>query len=143
MKTLFAVLLFVVAFAASGCAPMGVSADLQVSSAQPPPSMAFDHDPQFRSMSNHRVSAIQDENFGYDMFGYGGSYYLYNGGTWYRSSSARGQFVVVEARRVPRPIFDVDDREYRWRNHPEGWRSGQMRGNGQDPQRDNNDRQGR
>ena len=128
MKPLFAGLLLLAAFAAAGCAPMGTTATLQIGSAPPPPSMAFGSEPQFNYLSNHRVGAISDEGFGYDMFSSGGNYYLFSGGYWYRSPSPRGPFVAVDARRVPRSIFDVNDREYRWRAHPDGWRSGQQQG---------------
>jgi hypothetical protein len=125
MKTVFAGLFLVVALAASGCAPTGMSASLSLRSAPPPPSFEFNSEPRFNYLSSARVSVIDDENFGYDMFNSGGNYYLYSGGNWYRSGYARGPFVAIEARRVPRSIFNVDDRQYRWRSHPEGWRAGQ------------------
>jgi hypothetical protein len=126
MKTLFAGLLLIAAFAASGCAPLGMSATMQIRSA-PPPAFEFNAEPRFNYLAHRRVSVIADDGFGYDMFSTGGSYYLYSGGYWYRSQTARGPFVAVEVRRVPRKIFDVDDRDYRWRSHPEGWRGGQQK----------------
>jgi hypothetical protein len=134
MKTIFAGLLLVAAFAGSGCAPLGMNASLQVRSAPPPPAFAFNSEPRFNQLSGLRVSVIADESFGYDMFSSGGSYYLYNSGYWYRSQAARGPFVAVDARRVPRQIFNVDDNEYRWRSHPEGWRPGQHKGDKNHPQ---------
>jgi hypothetical protein len=128
MKTIFAGLLLIAAFAVSGCAPMGMSASLQVRSAPPPPAFEFKSEPRFNYLSDLRISVIADDSFGYDMFSSGGSFYVYSGGYWYRSQSARGPFVAVEARRVPRQIFNVDDNQYRWRSHPEGWRPGQHKG---------------
>jgi hypothetical protein len=121
MKTLLAGLLLAAAFAASGCAPMGMSADLQVRSAPPPPSIQFSSEPRFDRLAGRDVGVLSDDSFGYDLFTFGGSFYLYNEGYWYRSQDPRGPFAVVEARRVPRPIFDVNDREHRWRSHPQGW----------------------
>lgn len=129
MRPLFAGLLLIAAFAASGCAPLGTSANLQVRSAPPPPTFEFSAEPHFNYLSNRRVSVIADDSFNYDMFRSGGNYYLYTGGYWYRSQTPRGPYVAVDARRVPRPIFDVDDHDYRWRSHPAGWRPGQQKGN--------------
>lgn len=126
MKPLFAGFLLIAAIVASGCA--GMSASVQVRSAPPPPAFEFNGEPHFNYLSDRRVSVIADESFGYDMFGDGRTYYLYSGGYWYRSQSARGPFVAIDARRVPRKILDVNDHEYRWRSHPEGWRGGQQRG---------------
>jgi hypothetical protein len=132
MKTFFAGLLLIAAFAASGCAPLGMSASMQVRSAPPPPAFAFHSEPRFSYLSELRISVIADESFGYDMFRSGGSFYIYSGGYWYRSQAARGPFVAIDARRVPRRIFDVGDNQYRWRSHPEGWRPGQRKGNKND-----------
>ena len=128
MKTLFAGLLLIAAFAASGCAPLGMSASMQVRSAPPPPAFEFNAEPHFNYLSDRRVSVVADDSFSYDMFNAGGSYYMYSGGYWYRSQTARGPYVAVDARRVPRQIFDVDDNEYRWRSHPDGWRPGKHKG---------------
>ena len=130
MKSLFAGLLLIAAVAASGCAPMGVSATMQIRSAPPPPNFQFNAEPRFNYLSHRGVSVIADDSFGYDMFSSGGSYYIYSGGYWYRSPSPRGPFVAIEVRRVPRRIFDVNDQDYRWRSHPEGWRGGQQKDNG-------------
>lgn len=132
MKLLFAGVLLVAGFAAAGCSSTGMSASVQLRSAPPPPAIQFDRDPQFSYLSNRHVSVLSDDSFGYDMFRSGGTYYLYNGGYWYQSRTPRGPFVAVEARRVPRRIFDVDDHEHRWRNHPQGWRAGQQQGDGSD-----------
>lgn len=132
MRPVFAGLLLIAAFVAPGCAPMGMSASMQIRSAPPPPVVQFSSEPRFNYLSDRRVSVIADDSFGYDMFSSGGSYYIYSGGYWYRSQSARGPFVVVQVRRVPRQIFDVNDQDYRWRSHPEGWRGGQGKG---DPNR--------
>jgi len=108
-------------FAGTGCAPMEVSGTVQVRSAPPPPALTFDSDPQFRFIDDRQVYVISDDGFGYDMFRIGGTFYLYSSDQWYRGRSARGPFVAIEERRVPRPILEIDDHEYHWRNHPKGW----------------------
>jgi hypothetical protein len=143
MKSLLAGLLLVVAFAASGCAPMGMSAQLQVRSSPPPPSFAFNSEPHFSYLSGLQLSVISDEGFGYDMFSLSGTYYLYNGGYWYQSRNPRGDFVAIDARRVPRRIFDVDDQQYRWRNHPQGWRAGRQKVDHDNRRGQGNDGRGR
>jgi hypothetical protein len=142
MKSLLAGLLLVAAFTASGCAPMGMSAQVQVRSAPPPPSLAFNSEPHFNYLSDLQVSVISDEGFGYDMFNLSGTYYLYNSGYWYRSQNPRGDFVAMDARRVPKRIFDVDDQQYRWRNHPEGWRAGRQKVDNNAPRGHDNGGQG-
>jgi hypothetical protein len=142
MKILFAGLLLAAAFAASGCAPLGMSADLQVRSAPPPPSFQFNGEPHFNRLGDRDVSVLSDDSFGYDMFSSGGSYYLYTGGYWYRAQDPRGPFAVVESRRVPKPIFGVNDSEHRWRTRPQGLRGQQQNGDQGNGRGSANDRGG-
>lgn len=51
-----------------------------------------------------------------DAFEYGGYYWVFNDGYWYRSSSWDGPFVAVSPRYVPTAIYDVP--AYRWHHHP-------------------------
>jgi hypothetical protein len=142
VKSLFAGLLLIAAFAAAGCAPLGMSATMQIHSA-PPPAVEFNVEPHFSYLAHRRVSVIADDGFGYDMFSTGGTYYLYSGGNWYRSQAPRGPFVAIEMRRVPRQIFDVDDQDYHWRSHPEGWHGGRQKDKGdQRPGGDNRGNRG-
>jgi hypothetical protein len=127
MKSILAGLLLTLAFAASGCAPMGMSASVRMRSAPPPPAFAFNSEPHFNYLSDLQVSVISDDSFGYDMFSLSGTYYLYNSGYWYRSQNPRSDFVAMDTRSVPRQIFDVDDQQYRWRSHPDGWRAGRQK----------------
>jgi hypothetical protein len=124
MKLVSPGLLLVAAIATFGCGAAGSSATLQVRSAPPPPALQFGADPQFTFLSDLQVYAIADEGFGYDMFSSAGTYYLYGGGAWYRADAARGPYVAIETGRVPRSIFSVSDKQYRWRSHPAGWRTG-------------------
>ena len=82
-----------------------------------------------------------------DAFQYGGYYWLFSDGYWYRSRTWRGGFRVVEPQYVPTAIYSVPSQ--RWHNHPSyaswhnhrnmgrrGWRNRDM-----DTQnRDNQDR---
>jgi len=136
MKQGLAGLLLIAALASLGCASsMQLNANLRLRNAPPPPSLSFSGEPQFRDMPRHHVSAIADDGFGYDLFNSGGTFYLYSSGFWYRSSSARGQYVAIDSGRVPKPIFDVDDSEYHWRSRPEGLQPAQA-------PRDNGNRSG-
>ena len=130
MRHLLFGLLLVAAFAASGCDASLMSASLQVRSAPPPPAFAFREEPRFHYLSEFRVSVIADDDFGYDMFGCDGYYYLFSGGYWYRAPAPSGPFVVIETRRVPHRVFEVDDHRYKWRNHPPGWQGDWGRGHG-------------
>lgn len=132
MKRLIISLLSAATLAAWGCAPDGLSASLQVSSAPPPPELHFRQEPRFEYLSDLRVSVIADDDFGYDMFGCDGYYYLLSGDYWYRSESVQGPFLAIEASRVPRRVLEVDDNRYHWRNHPQGWRGGHRHGRGHD-----------
>ena len=121
MRTLSAGLLALVALGTAGCAP-GTAVDLRLRSAPPPPAFEYHGDPRFTLLADLGVSVNTDDDVGVDVFGCNGAYYLYSGGTWYRGREPRGPWTAIEARRVPRRVFDVDDRRYRWRSHPEGWR---------------------
>ena len=55
-------------------------------------------------------------NAGYDMFRYGRFWYVTEDGYWYRARSARGPFRVVDARRVPQPIYYVPAHHWKHRN---------------------------
>jgi len=98
------------------------SAGVDVSSAPPPPAVSFATEPQWTYLSDRDVYVVQDDSYGYDMFRSGTYYYMYGDGHWYRATSYNGPYVAIQDRRVPRRIFDVNDRQYRWRRHPHGWR---------------------
>jgi len=141
MKPLIAGLLLSAALAASGCAPLGMSADVRLRSAAPPPQFEFQGEPQFSYLPDPGVYVIDDDSFGYDMFASGGFYFVYDSGNWYRSRNVHGPYAAVEVSRVPQRIFQVSDDQYRWRSHPEGWHGRQRRGD-RDDQRTWNGRRG-
>ncbi len=103
----------------------GTSATLQIT---------FGSTPHWTSVRGTRVQQIrQGERPDYDMFRYGGTYYVYSNDQWYSSRRGRGQFRAIDARFVPRELTRVP-REH-WRNYPSAW--GNQYGN---PRSDNNRR---
>ncbi len=53
------------------------------------------------------VYYVDEDDFPYDCFYYGGYYYLWDDGFWYRAHSYRGPFVGIDVDFVPQPIFGV------------------------------------
>jgi hypothetical protein len=52
---------------------------------------------------------------GYDMFAYGGRYYVYSDGRWYTSRNWRGNFRLINRGAVPRELRRVPRQQ--WRNY--------------------------
>jgi hypothetical protein len=96
-----------------------------VTNAPPPPRVVFVEEPEIVVVPGTRVYMVSESGFGYDMFRYGSSWYLYSGGFWYRSSTYRGSFAVIDVRSVPSPIMKVP--ASRWKHHPHGGPPGQMK----------------
>lgn len=59
----------------------------------------------------------------YDMYRFGGYYYINNGSTWYRSASVSGPFTRVNFQKIPREVTVV----------PVEYRRYEIRPNGKDP----------
>jgi len=92
---------------------------ISIGDAPPPPRVVYRH-PHWQYMSDPGVYVIDEEELPYDMFMYGGYYYIYNDGYWYRCASARGRFTAIHAEYVPQPIWRVTyHRDYRWRHRPD------------------------
>jgi hypothetical protein len=53
------------------------------------------------------------------MFRYGGTFYAYSDGRWYRSNDMRGRYTYIDDRFVPREFSRVP-RDY-WQTYPTGW----------------------
>ncbi|MFI5370479.1 MAG: hypothetical protein ACHQ52_02900 [Candidatus Eisenbacteria bacterium] len=100
-------------------AATSVSIGVQLGNAPPPPVVVYRHSPDWVYVPGPQVYVVNDNRVGYDYFRYGGMFYIYNDGWWYRARSYRGPFVAVETRYVPRPIFAMNDRQYHWRHRPE------------------------
>lgn len=81
----------------------------------PPPHMVFHGEPHVVYMPAQRVYVVNDPDVGdYDCFRYGGFWYAFSGGYWYRSSRWNGQFVVIHPARVPVAIYHVP--QGRWKH---------------------------
>lgn len=104
-----------------------LSVGIFLGNAPPPPLVVFDEEPPFVYVPSRRVYVVDDDDVDYDYFRCGGFYYIYNDGYWYRSRRYGGPFAAIRTEVVPRSIFFVDDREYRWRHHPHGMPPGQAR----------------
>jgi hypothetical protein len=55
----------------------------------------------------------------YDLFRYGGTYYVYNNNRWYSSPRESGEYAGIDERTVPNEFSNVP-RE-RWHNYPSVW----------------------
>jgi len=57
----------------------------------------------------------------YDVFAYGGSYYVYDNNRWYTSRQRNGEFTWIDDRDVPQEFTGIP--RSHWRNDPSGWQS--------------------
>jgi hypothetical protein len=60
-----------------------------------------------------------NERVGYDMFRYGGNYYVFQNNRWYMSRRAQGQFMAMDERNVPNELTRVPRNQ--WRSYPSAW----------------------
>ena len=103
----------------------GTSATLQVN---------FGSTPHWTGVSGTRVEMVPAaERPDYDVFRYGGTYYVYNSNRWYSSPRESGQFTMIDDRSVPSEFSRVPREQ--WRHYPAGW------GNQNDGRRNRNDQQ--
>jgi len=71
-------------------------------------------------VSGTRVEMVpMSERPDYDVFRYGGSYYVYNSNRWYSSPRESGQFTMSDDRSVPTELSRVPRDQ--WRNYPSTW----------------------
>lgn len=82
--------------------------------------ISFGDNPRWVTVPGTRVDVIGDYNRpDYDMFRYGGRYYVYQNDRWYSSQRMTGDFVIINDDLIPQDITMVP-RE-RWRHYPERW----------------------
>ena len=108
----------------------GTSASLQIN---------FGTAPRWSTIPGTSVREIQmSQRPDYDMYRYGGTYYVYQNDVWYSSRRPQGRFMVINERYVPREFSRVPRNH--WRNYPQGWmdRNGNGRGRGHNQGRGNN-----
>jgi hypothetical protein len=66
-----------------------------------------------------QVYVVTDPAVGdYDVFRYGGAYWVFEDGYWYRGPSYRGPFVVIQPRAVPVALYRVPRAQ--WKHHASG-----------------------
>jgi hypothetical protein len=100
-------------------AQAGVDVHIDIGNAPPPPTIVFQARPHRVYDSSTRVYVVDDPGVGdNDCFYYGGNYWLFTDGYWYRSRTWRGGFVVVQPRAVPTVFYRVPER--RWKHRPNG-----------------------
>ncbi len=103
----------------SGPARAGIDVHVDISNAPPPPTIVFQRTPRQVFEPRSRVYVINDPTVGdNDCFRYGGYYWLFSNGYWYRSASWRGRFVVVQPRYVPARLYQVPQQH--WKHGPNG-----------------------
>jgi hypothetical protein len=100
------------------------------SNAPPPPRVAYTSQPKMHKMPGSRVSVLSEQDPGYDMFHYGSSYYVSDGDHWYRGQSYKGPYASVDARKVPRQVYNVPAEHWRHGRH-DGSQMNQGHGQGQ------------
>ena len=104
-----------------------VGINISLGNAPPPPVIRYRHEPHFAYLPSRRVYVIDAADCDYDYFRYADDYYIFDNGYWYRSDDYSGPFVAIRADYVPRSIYSVSDREYRWRHRPQIIRSERYR----------------
>jgi hypothetical protein len=96
-----------------------VDVQINIGNAPPAPSIVFRARPHERLFPGERVYVVDDPGVGdNDCFRYGGYYWVFREGYWYRSPSWRGRFAVVHPRYVPTMFYRLPPA--RWKHHPNG-----------------------
>ena len=92
---------------------------IDISNAPPAPHFVFDTRPHERFLPGERVYVVDDPRFAdYDCFRYGGYYWVFREGYWYRARNWRSRFVVVNPRHVPTVFYRMSPTH--WKHHPSG-----------------------
>ncbi|HTM58118.1 MAG TPA: hypothetical protein VL123_06860 [Candidatus Udaeobacter sp.] len=87
-----------------------------VSNAPGPPAIYFRHNPRWVSVGAGVRMVSEDQRPPYDMFQFGGMFYIYDNGYWYRSSRWSGPFFAVDEGSIPLEIYNVP-RDW-WHSYP-------------------------
>lgn len=124
-RILAAALMVAAGALASGCAGYRYGAEVEVSNAPPPPRIYFSSRPHYDVVYGVYVVDHGEYDDDCDVFGYGGSWYAYTGGFWYRAQSYNGPYAVISVSSVPERIFRVPPG--RWKHHPHGGPPGQTK----------------
>jgi hypothetical protein len=92
---------------------------IDIGNAPPAPHFVFQVRPHERYLPGQRIYVVDDPRAGdYDCFRYGGYYWVFREGYWYRSASWRRGFRVVNPRYVPAVFYRVPPAH--WKHRPSG-----------------------
>ena len=95
----------------------------------------FGSTPHWTGVSGTRVEVVpMGERPEYDVFRYGGTYYVYNSDHWYTSTRQDGQFTMISDQDVPTEFSRVPRQE--WRHYPSTWDGRDNNGQGRYDNRD-------
>jgi hypothetical protein len=115
----FAGAILAVVLSTSVPARADIDVRINIGNAPPAPHFVFRARPRERLYPGERVYVVDDPGVGdNDCFRYGGFYWVFREGYWYRSASWRRPFVVVHPRYVPREFYQLSPT--RWKHHPSG-----------------------
>lgn len=96
-----------------------ISVRIDIGNAPPAPHFGFSARPHERYLPGQRIYVVDDRRLGdNDCFRYGGYYWVFREGYWYRASSWRGRFVVIQPRYVPSVFYRVPPAH--WKHRPSG-----------------------
>jgi hypothetical protein len=113
--------------ASSGPAAASVPISITIG-APPPPVIVYHEEPRWVVVPRSRVYVVEEEDRpAYDEFRYGGWFYIFNGGFWYRSAHWGGPFIAVHERLVPNAVMVVPEEHWRHPPHPHGMPPGQAK----------------
>jgi hypothetical protein len=119
MRRIMFVVITLFALANSGHAATQTYFGFQIGVAtSPAPRVILSDEPRIVAVGHTKVAVVDDKVFEWDLFRYGGSWFLYSNGFWYRAASPRGPYRAVDVRVVPTVVLRVPPE--RWRNHPHG-----------------------
>ena len=86
-------------------------------SAPPPPRLMYVSPPRYYSVEYSQVQLVDSPDPNYDVFRYGGTFYLYSStGYWYSSDRYDGPYRIIEVHTVPQEVLIVP--EDHWRHRP-------------------------
>ena len=88
----------------AACSWNGAPATADIRNAPPAPSISFTVQPRFQSVRGTQVYTWSNDPGRYNIYRFGGVYYLSSDGWWYRSGSMTGPYDVVEEVTIPRQV---------------------------------------
>ena len=89
---------------------------LGTANASHPPAFRFSRAPRILVVPDTRVCRLASETHDADVFRFGGTWYAYSSGSWYRANDLPGTFHAVDVHEVPRAVLFVPPRW--WKHHP-------------------------